>query len=48
MNRFRDEAKQAARHCSECGSELYADEELICQECLDANLDIENNHGDNK
>lgn len=30
----RSEPKYAARHCSECEHELYADEELICQECL--------------
>lgn len=28
------EPKYASRHCSECGYELYADEELICQECI--------------
>ncbi len=31
--------KFTTRHCSECGHELYADEELICQECEDIKRD---------
>lgn len=36
MNRFQPPSKEAPpRKCSECGHELYADEDMICQECLD-------------
>ena len=31
----KSEPKYPARHCSECGHELYADEDFICQECED-------------
>lgn len=34
-NGSKSEPCHAARYCSECGHELYADENLVCQECLE-------------
>lgn len=37
------EPRSTARHCSECGNELYADEEFKCNECqFEEDMDVVN------
>ncbi len=35
----KSEPRFKARHCSECGHELYADEDFICNTCVEDGLE---------